>query len=59
MVAYAQVIVVEPETWTRLPGSEWEVWHARKTSVVLSGAHPKGTHGMAVRHMSAAAREES
>jgi hypothetical protein len=41
-------LVVPPEVWTRLPGTEWEVWHARK-SVVIIGPHPKGTHGLAVR----------
>jgi hypothetical protein len=41
-------VVVVPEVWTRLPGTDWEVYHKQKRPVLLTD-HEKGTHGLALR----------
>lgn len=43
-------VVVPPDTWVRLPGSEWEVWHRQNRTVLLTD-HPKGVHGLAIRRV--------
>lgn len=32
-------LVIPPKTWTRLPGTEWEVWHTRKNVMILGSDH--------------------
>lgn len=41
-------VVIPPEIWVRLPGTDWEVWHKQKRSVLLTD-HKKGVHGLALR----------
>jgi hypothetical protein len=41
-------LVVPPETWVRIPGSNFEVWHRQHRNVVITD-HYKGAHGLGLR----------